>query len=177
VGNIFLSWNLGESFNSSLIIASHQGSCGEEFSILANRIKGQQGICVAHSAEYLNWRYLDNPLHRYEIFTARHDGSLWGYAVFMHDGADAILVDLFGMQEPSIHDALVYHVIGLSSKRGVQTLSTVLAEAHPYRTLLERRGFRVRETSPLLIHYTCGKTAGEQGNDAKLLFMHGDRDS
>jgi len=178
IGNLYLSCrNSNTNHDRSLEIACHQGPCGEEFSTLANEIKGQQGICVAHSAEYLNWRYLENPLHRYGLFTARRDGNLLGYAVLLHQGDDALLVDLFGAQDDAVVDALIFHVTALLLKGRIQTLSVVLAEAHPRRPILERLGFKVRETSPMVIHYPAGKPSGEQRSDEKFLFMHGDRDS
>jgi hypothetical protein len=178
VANFYLSCrNSIANHDASLTVALHQGHCAEEFSTLASRIKGQQGICVAHSAQYLNWRYVENPLYRYELFTARRKGLLLGYAVLLHTGDDALIVDLFGIQEKAVVDALVFHVNALSVKRRVQTVSAVLAEAHPWRPLLERYGFEVRETSPLVIQYASGRPPGEPGNNEKFLFMHGDRDS
>jgi hypothetical protein len=179
VGNLYLSClNSIANDDSSLTIGSHQGQCGEEFSTLASGIKGQQRICVAHTAEYLNWRYLENPLHRYELFTARRRSVLLGYAVFLHDGEDAILADLFGVEEEAVLSALVAHGVALMTDRGVQTLSAALNETHPWRAFLERHGFKAREVSPMVIYYPSGRgLAGELGTDEKFLFMHGDRDS
>ena len=178
VGNLYLyCLNSIAKHNSSLIITLHEGDCGEEFSALALLMKHQNGISVAHSAEYLNWRYIRNPLYKYKIFTARRNGILLGYVVLLHSGDDALLVDLFGSEEESIVDALVSHVIALLITREVQTLSAVLTEAHPWGRVLERHGFRVRESSPMVVHYAAGGPIGQSTSGQEFLFMHGDRDS
>jgi hypothetical protein len=179
IGNLYLSCNNRISKgDSALTITSHQGSCGKEFSILAGEIRGRPGISVVHSAEYLNWRYLENPLHRYELFTARRKGMLLGYAVLLHEGEDAILVDLFGVEAEVVLSALIVHVVALLMTRSVQTVSATLTKAHPWRGLLERHAFKVRETSPMVIYHPSGRgPAGKLGTDEKFLFMHGDRDS
>src|SRR5262249_14425273 len=47
-------------------ISLHQGRFGDEFSELYQRIAGRYKVCGHRTAAYLNWRYLETPLHRYE---------------------------------------------------------------------------------------------------------------
>ena len=164
--------------DSTLTLSPHKGYCGNEFSDLARKIGNRYGACIQRSAEYLNWRYLENPLHRYEFFTARRKGMLLGYAVLLHEGEDAMLVDLFGVEAEVVLSALIGHVVALLMTRGVQTLSAVLAEAHPWRALLERQGFKAREESPMIM-YAPSDTESGAGTmkNQNWLFMHGDRDS
>ena len=62
--------------DGSVEMRVHVGLCGEEFSILDRDQRGRLGICARRSTEYLNWRYVNNPLTHYEILTARRSGAL-----------------------------------------------------------------------------------------------------
>jgi len=175
-GNVLLRLSNRElRGDCGLEIAFYQGGCGAEFSDLAAQIGSCYGICTRRSAEYLNWRYVDNPLYRYELFTARRRGALLGYAVFLQDGEDAMLVDLFGAEEESVLCALIAHGVGVMTKRGVQTVSATLVETHPWRTILERQGFKIRETSPMVIYFPS--SGGQIMSQQSWLFMQGDRDT
>ena len=179
IGNLALSFGRydGES-DDGLTIASHEGKCGKEFTALAGRASGQQGISMMHSAEYLNWRYLENPLCKYELLTVRREETLLGCAVFLQEPEDAILVDLFGVMEETALNALIAQSVRLMAARGVQTVSATVFETHPWRRLLEQQGFRTREVSPLVIYAPSG--AGSRNGVVKtpnVFFMYGDRDS
>ena len=102
---------------------------------------------------------------------------LLGYAVFLHEGEDAIIVDLFGVEEEAVLSALIVHGVALMMTRGVQTVSAMLAETHPWRALLERQGFKIREASPMVIYFPSDEGGSDVMKQEKWLFMHGDRDS
>jgi len=177
-GNFLLALHdLKPESSGTLTISLYEGNCGKEFSILAQQIGGQYGACVQRSAEYLNWRYLANPLRRYELLTAHRDGSLLAYAVFTHTGKDAMLVDLFGIEELIVLRSLVDRLVVLLRKRGVITLSASMLESHPWVGLLQRSGFRPRETNPVVI-YTPGYAPSEVNTfkDVNWFLMQGDRD-
>jgi hypothetical protein len=164
--------------DSTLTLSLHKGYCGNEFTELARNIGSCYGACIQRSAEYLNWRYLENPLHQYELFTARREGMLLGYAILLQEGEDTILVDLFGVEADVVLSALIVHVVALLMSREVQTVSAAVIETHPWRPLLEWHGFKVREVSPMVIYVpsSSGSAAGII-KEPKWLFMQGDRDS
>jgi hypothetical protein len=159
-------------------IATHEGYCGEEFSTLAKEIGGGYGVSILRSADYLNWRYLANPLHRYELVTARRDNCLIGYAVFTHRGEDADLVDLFGHEDSTVISDLVDSVVALLRARGVITLNAPMIESHPWVPLIERLGFSVREGSPIVVYvpHSAASTLS-MFEHVKWFIMNGDRDS
>jgi hypothetical protein len=134
-----------------LEISIQQGSCGEEFTTLAEEQRGKFGICLQRSATYLNWRYVNNPLARHEIVTARRDCRLVGYVVWTHAGEDASIVDLFGEEDSGMVRRLVAEVTALAQKRGVMTLSVSINESHPWRSLFSEMGFRLRDSAPIMI--------------------------
>jgi hypothetical protein len=156
----------------SLEVVSHQGACGEEFSILAREHRGRLGICLQRSAEYLNWRYVNNPLADYEFITARRRGKLKGYAVWTQAGEDASVADLFGENDPATVKALLGEVIARLINRGVMTLSVWLNESHPWRSWYSEMRFRVRDSAPLA---TIAK--GGDLKASRWCLMQGDRDS
>jgi len=164
--------------NGALMISFHEGNCGEEFSELARQVRGQYGLCVQRSAEYLNWRYLNNPLCRNKILTVRRDSVLLAYAVFTHSSEDTTIVDLFGVDDPVIIGGLIERVVDLSRKRGLITVNIVMVESHPWVTLLRRLGFMVRESKPVVVYPTVASRSRRSIVDANnWLLMQGDRDS
>jgi hypothetical protein len=179
VGNLALAFpDRSQRDTGELTIVLHEGWCGEEFSVLARDVGGQYGVCVQRTAEYLNWRYVENPLVCCEILTARRHGVLVAYAVFTQSGEDAMVMDLFGVQDRQVISTLVESLIKLLRKRCVTTLSAPLFESHPWMALFQRLGFRARETSPVVIYTPPGASpdgSSLQGMD--WFFMYGDRDS
>ena len=159
-------------------VSLHDRDCSNEFSDLARSIGSRYGVCVQRSAEYLNWRYMNSPLCRYELITGRRSGALLGYAVFLHEGEDAMLVDLFGAAEDAVLNALIVHGVALMMTRGVQTLSVGVVESHPWRGLLEHHGFRAREVSPIMIYMPSNSEfRAVMKKENNWLLMQGDRDS
>ena len=65
------------------------------FDALWQRVRGRQRVMAVRDATYLNWRYRDIPLRRYECFAASEGDELGGYIVLRLDqiaGLDAGLV-------------------------------------------------------------------------------------
>ena len=178
-GNLVLALqDRGQRDTHGLAIVLHEGWCGEEFSVLARDLGGQYGVCVQRTAEYLNWRYMANPLVHCEVLTARHHGVLVAYAVFTQMGEDAMLMDLFGVRDLQVISTLVGSLIKLLRKRCVSTLSAPLLESHPWMVLFQRLGFRARETSPVVISAPLGGSPqGSLLQGMDWFFMYGDRDS
>ncbi len=178
-GNILLGlWDDGPRDSGTLTMSLHGGECGEEFSVLDREVSGRYGVCIQRSTEYLNWRYRANPLCRYELLTARRDGTLLAYAVFTSAGEDASLVDLFGVEDPTVISDVVNTVVVLLRDRGVVTVSAPMLETHPWIPLLHRLGFRARETSPVVVYVSPGSQSKRSIIEGENWFlMHGDRDS
>ena len=69
-------------YDGRVKVLLQEGQCSDEFSRLAAIIGNRHGVCIQRSAEYLNWRYVQNPLHRYELFIARREGACWDMPYF-----------------------------------------------------------------------------------------------
>jgi hypothetical protein len=161
--------------SSPVSVAPHPGPLGDEFTDLAHRVTPAAGICVWRSAEYLNWRYHDNPVQPHELVTARLAGRLVAYAVLTRDGDAATLVDLFGETEPL--RALVRGTMARLRTRGSLGVSAWVGETHPYASLLRELGFRPRETAPVVAGAVAGSPWARAIHDASWLLTYGDRDT
>jgi hypothetical protein len=163
--------------DEALEIAVHQGLCGEEFTSLAEAQRGMFTFCLQRSAIYLNWRYIENPLARHEIITARRDGRLVGYVVLSQSEEDSSIVDLFGEKDSAMVRRLVSAVTALGQQRGLMTVSVWMNESHPWRLLFSQMGFRLRDSAPVMIipSKTFADKIGPQLTGWYL--MQGDRDS
>lgn len=161
-----------------LTIALHEGACGEEFSALAGDVSKQYGVCSHRSAQYLNWRYLSNPLQHYQLLTVRQSNTLLAYAVITHTGQDLNLIDLFGVKDPEIISSLVYGVVTLARKRNAVTVSMSITKSHPWIPFFHQLGFREREESPVVVYIP--RTLASKRNvlqSVNWFLMDGDRDS
>jgi GNAT superfamily N-acetyltransferase len=177
VGNAVLKVGVPKApVGDALEVSVQSGPCGE-FTALTEAQGGNVRIFLRRSAEYLNWRYVDNPLASYEIVTARRDGKLKGYAVWTEAEQDASVVDLFGEDDPVIVKALLAGVVGRLTDRCVTTLNLWLSDSHPWLSLCQKMGFRARDSVPMVC--VPGSILGNAGNmqRAKLFLMQGDRDS
>ena len=178
VGNAFLKFASTKiPVDPSVELSTHGEPCGKEFSDLADRQGSRLGISLKRSAEYLNWRYLKNPLASYEIITARRYGKLNGYAVWTQSGEDASVVDLFGENNPVIVKTLLSEVVTRLTNSDVTTVSLWLNEWHPWLTWCSEMGFRARDSVPMIC--IPGSALGNSVNvrSAKWFLMQGDRDS
>lgn len=179
VGNLMLTLrDSSPTPTSAAAISLHHDKCGEEFSKLDREMSSRRWVAIQRSADYLNWRYLAHPLYTCEILTARHHGALVAYAIFEQTAEDATLVDLFGIENPTVIRSLVETMVVILRKRGVITLSASILASHPWVTLLQQMGFKTRETCPIIVYgspYFHAKYNAAKG--LSWFFMSGDRDS
>jgi hypothetical protein len=179
IGNRLLSFYYSRGgTDNRLIVEAHVGEFGEEFTALARRLHEERSMTVIRSATYLNWRYIRNPLYGYDVITARRDGELLGCGVFLQQDDDAILVDLFGVEDETVLGLIVSCGIEVMNARSVQTLSVAIAESHPWIRFMETQGFIHRDSSPMVIYVPRRDSQGSVSDIEKpWRLMHGDRDS
>jgi hypothetical protein len=178
VGNAVLKMSLPKvPEDNALDVSVQSGPCGEEFTALSEPQGWKLRIFLKRSAEYLNWRYVNNPLSSYEIITARRHGKLKGYAVWTEAGQDGSVVDLFGEDNPAIVKALLAGVVGRLTDRGVMTLSIWLNELHPWLSWCLEMGFGVRESAPIVCLPRPSIETPDGVRSATWFLMQGDRDN
>lgn len=131
-------------------VAAEPGPWGEEFTQAARDWSPRTGICVARTAKYLNWRYREHPWQKYEMLAARKGARLSGYLIHRVSGADCTIDDLFA-EDDAARSALLAEATKVARKQCVQTVSVPWLATHPGKRLLEERGFRPRESSPVIL--------------------------
>ena len=159
-------------------IEVHADECGEEFTQLSSEIGQKHEVCLERSGSYLNWRYVRNPLCRYELITARRGSSLRAYAVYRCTEEDVTVVDIFGYEDVRIIQLLLDYITECSRAKGMMTLSIPLLGNHPWRFLFQQLGFQVREASPFVLQILTGGADAVCNSDAegKWFVVEGDRD-
>jgi L-amino acid N-acyltransferase YncA len=156
-------------------IAMETGPWGQEFTEAAGNWSEGMGTCVARTAEFLNWRYGEHPLEKYAMLTARKNGKLCGYLVYRTGDETSSVVDLLAESEAA-GSSLLGAATALAREQGMQTLNAAWVPAHRSSRLLQRHGFRPRESCPVVILRMRGDTP--VGDADGLWFLtDGDRES
>jgi GNAT superfamily N-acetyltransferase len=165
IGNALLSATAAfrPAVDRTLKISLQEGKCGGEFDALARRVGISFEFCVRRSAEYLNWRYLENPYKKHGLMKAERDGELLGFLIFSQTGADGEIVDVFAEDNSAILGRLINEVVELFRRRGVMTVSVELIASHPWIGLFKKFGFYSRENKPLMVYAS---------NQARPLVIH-----
>jgi len=157
-------------------IAPLNGSCGEDFTILASEVGSACGNCVVRRADYLNWRYLSHPFCRYQILTARRRGRLEGYVAFCNQDEDGKIVDLFGIESEDMFASLLLEASRMLRRLGATTLSAPILSCHSRVADFKRSGFRRRESCHVVLH-AGPNSAAARAVPGRWFLMDGDRDS
>ena len=158
-------------------LALHEGTCGEEFTALDRRVREKGGVYTVRDASYLNWRFLAHPATRYEVLTARRNGTLVGYTIFGQHGEDANIADVSCTGNPALVARLLAGTVETLRAREVVTVSMNAGENHPWNRVFERAGFRKRESSPVITHSPQEPALFGPNHDVPWHLMQGERDS
>jgi hypothetical protein len=154
--------------------AIHEGRFDEEFTKLGLGPAGSDTTHVLRSPEYLNWRYLHNPLRRYRTIVVRRGAELVGYAIVAIDGMEWRVDDLFA-GEGTAAAAILGRVEDLAREEKVEKLTALMLEHSRFRSYLTEAGFYPREGRPVIVY------SGDAGSGAIAahgwFLMDGDRES
>ena len=88
---------------------------GDEFDAFWQRIRGRHGVVLVRDARYLNWRFRDIPIRRYECFAASEGGEATGYVSLR-------LAEIAGMKA-----GLIVDFVTANERAGEALLSQALA--------------------------------------------------
>ena len=160
VGNFALSLRTGQPRSpTSLDIAPHFGSFGEEFSTLDQEVGGDEKVIRGRRrAEDLNWRYNEDPVHRYRVLTARRGGELKGFAIYSVTDHIARIADLFGLETQSVDLELVEAVVEELKSESVQSVDFLASDEREVSSL-KKAHFRYRSRAERVVAY--GAEGGE----------------
>jgi len=137
---------------NGLEVSDHTGAFGEEFSQLDASVKKPNTIRGRRTATLLNWRYREDPLHQYRVWTARRQGELIAFAIVCATSEVVTVVDLFGTE---LQDAAIILLAAIveSFKGAQQSIEAYLAPGNELIGSLLKTGFRLRSKSAQVVAY------------------------
>ncbi len=161
-----------------LHVERHDDGFGPEFDLLMQRVASTAGICVARSADYLEWRYRRHYYLQYSVFTARDAGELRAYAVVGNSGSYAEIVDLFPVDDTQSVVDLLLGVVRLTRAEGASALAlSLLAPSGKIEAAFKQVGLRIREYRPLIVHEFPPPESAKSGECRESWFLtYGDVD-
>lgn len=113
---------------------------------LWRRCAGQHRIQIARDYDYLRWRYNDNPINDYTIFTARKNGSYTG-AVVVNVGEFGgykilwVLDLLADLENKGVAEALIDKALEYGKQEGAQISSALVGSGSAYKSVFRRKLF------------------------------------
>jgi GNAT superfamily N-acetyltransferase len=153
----------------------HEGEFGEEFTTLDSQTVRGNRVRATRTAEYLNWRYRQNPLRQYWTVTARRDAGLQGYVTFEDRRTEWVIADCAAENEDAVIPAILTYITHLAQRMGIETLCASAIEESSLSRHLKRAGFWARESSSFVAYTDTKHSALIARKDFVLL--EGDRES
>jgi hypothetical protein len=177
VGNVILRLGRSSRRGACNETSLYDGVFREEFTSLDARTACLHPIRGRRSAEYLNWRYLQDPFHQYRVAVARRGAELLGYAVLRIDGKDWILADLHAVEEATTVPRILAFLDSLAQTSDVSRIIAPIIEGSPLSSHLRRAGFYPREGVPVVACFGDSQSALQDLAPKSWFLMYGDRES
>jgi hypothetical protein len=177
VGNLMLRFHCLSTHGVRDEVFQHVGVFGEEFTSFDARTAGFYSVQGSRTAEYLNWRYLQQPVHRYCVIVAKIGGELLGYAILRVDTTDWTLVDLHTAEEATTTPRLLWSLNGLAKASNVERINASIMGDAPLGFHLRRAGFYPRESVPVVTGIEQLRSTSRRPAAEGWFLMQGDRES
>jgi GNAT superfamily N-acetyltransferase len=134
------------------VTVSRVNGFGAEYDALWERARAGFAMCARRDRAYLQWKYVDCPHRRYDLWEARRDGALAGYAVSRHEEYRGLrlgwVVDVFADEgDAAARDALLGVVLD-DFRQARVARAQAFAMSDALTASLRRRGF-FPGTSPM----------------------------
>ncbi len=122
------------------------------FDEVTQRCMPWEGYWSPHGAEFLNWRYLDDPVREHVASALMVGTTLTGYSVVRLERGTALLMEfVVPHDQPQAARRLLLHVIKAAADAGCSHLTVSAPPAWRHWRLLRSAGF-VARPSDLLLH-------------------------
>jgi hypothetical protein len=158
-------------------VGLHEGTFGEEFTEFDSLSANQPHIRGRRTADYLNWRYLRNPLHRYRVVVAKRGRKLLGYAVVEVGGSEWTLTDLQAVEESTTVPVILASIEHLARLANIDRIAAPITEGASLVAHLRRAGFSPRESVPVVACVGASQPSFFGQHPHHWFLMHGDRES
>lgn len=128
------------------------GTFGPEYDDLWSRTRASHGMCVHRSSAYLNWKYVQCPHRQYDLWEARREACVVGFAVSRHEDYRGLrlgwIVDVYAdAADSEARAALLAMILDSFRAKGVARAQAFAMNRALARDL-RRLGF-VRGRSPM----------------------------
>lgn len=139
---------------------------------------GRARIVGVRDADYLNWRYADNPLYETRALEARDGNRLRGYLLYTIQDDVANIKDIFPPGDGRVARDLIAGMIRKGRKLGLKSLSVATLEGNPVDPYFAEFGFRRRpEISEMFAYASPDSPWCDMVLDGNAWFLTvGDRD-
>jgi hypothetical protein len=144
----------------------------ESFDLFWDAVKrSQANVTGDHSARYLTWRYLHDPLYRFRVLACREHaaGRLLGYIIFAVEGAKMHIFDIVTLNRVHV-SKLLKSLARIGKNENCLSICIDLIESNPICATIRSFGFYDAKKSVPLASY-----GGHYGNlFEKYNFFSGD---
>jgi len=117
---------------------------GDEYDQLFDDASKHYCIIGDRGADYLNWRYGQNPLYKTERLTIRKDGRLIGYLIYCIEDHVAVFKDILCLPDDDVLKALLGYWVKLLRQNKMHSISTILMKTNPVVHSFKQIGFKPR---------------------------------
>ena len=146
----------------------------ESFDVLWKTVKcNYNGLIGVHDSQYLSWKYVHNPSHKYKVVTYRDEefGPCLGYMIFTISDKKIEVFDILTVNNKVV-ERLIKRIIRIAKKMHCQALYIRLSETNSLLKIINQFGFfDARNEAGIL---TCGV---DDKLYSKWQFFEGDRNT
>jgi hypothetical protein len=149
------------------------------------KVKNQYEILVCRDRRYLNWRYCQNPRHKYYIVQAERNGEIVGLIIVRYEEHDDVrmgfIMECLALKEPLLMEGLIKKALLYLSGDGTDYVLVRLAYGDPINNAFKRFGFSSRpgiwESNFVYKTYSSNINSAELEDQSKWHVSFGDSDS
>lgn len=155
----------------------------ERVDALFEEVHPRVGLVGERSARWLNWRYVDNPTQRQELFLLERGDRLEGYLVAEFVDGHAYLVDHLA-RDARVAERLVALFVTTAAERGMEEATALHFDHAPIVPALRRWGLRrprgskpFRDVFPWIVRACAGHAEEADRAMDRWHLVDGDRDA
>lgn len=144
IANVFppLQWSARFSSKQWRLCLQSEKRFGNEFDDLFARVAARHAVINVRDAEFLDWRFVQNPLVRdFQIYRFEREGKLCGYAIIGIENNAARVLDYLIDGDVRVLRSLLVHLMRAMRARRIPTLAVRGMDASEAVREARRLGF------------------------------------
>lgn len=162
--------------SSGITVIAFNGEFDEQFAILAQKATASYDCFSHRSVEYLNWRYVRNPIQSHKILACYMEEELVGYAVISRGAnGDIVLQEIMSLPIEGLWTRIVKVVSGFLRKTGAYVVYYGQSSQGSKVPFIGSAGYYLRDSAPVFVRPFVSQE--DLPVAEAWLLMNGDRDS